>query len=45
MIFDYCEGAHTRARIMNDLEPIFEIGLGVMDILGVTEDALALAAH
>src|SRR5687768_6703010 len=35
IIFDYCEGAHTRARIMNDLQPIREIEQGVMEILGV----------
>jgi TetR/AcrR family transcriptional repressor of nem operon len=35
IIYDYCEGAHTRARIMNDLKPIHEIEEGVMCILGV----------
>ena len=39
VVFDYCEGAHTRARIMNDLRPILEIEHGVMDILGVTAGA------
>ena len=45
IIFDYCEGAHTRARIMNDLEPIFEIEQGVMEILGVVEDALVVSSR
>lgn len=44
VIFDYCEGAHTRARIMNDLQPINEIERGVMEILGVREGASALTS-
>ena len=39
IIFDYCEGAHTRARIMNDLNPIHEIEQNVMEILGVGQGA------
>lgn len=39
IIFDYCEGAHTRARIVNDLGPILEMEDGVMDILGVNQPA------
>lgn len=39
VIFDFCEGAHTRARIMNDLQPILDIEQGVMEILGVRESA------
>ena len=44
IIFDYCEGAHTRARIMNDLAPIIEMEQGVMEILAVTPAAALMAA-
>jgi TetR/AcrR family transcriptional repressor of nem operon len=44
VIFDYCEGAHTRARIMNDLGPINELERGVMEILGVQEGAALASA-
>ena len=37
IVFDYCEGAHTRARIMNDLQPIMQLEEGVLDILGVAK--------
>lgn len=40
IIFDYLEGAHTRARIMNDLQPILDMESGVMEILGVPEKAV-----
>jgi TetR/AcrR family transcriptional regulator, transcriptional repressor for nem operon len=39
ILFDYCEGAHTRARIMNDLQPIREIEQNVMEILGIERTA------
>ena len=39
IIFDYCEGAHTRARIMNDLAPILEMERGGMEILGMGRGA------
>ena len=44
VIFDYCEGAHTRARIMNDLGPILEMEQGVMEILGVQPAVAPVAA-
>ena len=44
IIFDYCEGAHTRARIMNDLKPIVEMEQGVMEILGAKPAAAFVAA-
>jgi TetR/AcrR family transcriptional regulator, transcriptional repressor for nem operon len=39
IVFDFCEGAHTRARIMNDLQPILDLEEGVMTILGVHESS------
>ena len=45
VIFDYCEGAHTRARIMNNLQPIMDIEKGVMEILGVPESATLAPAE
>jgi TetR/AcrR family transcriptional regulator, transcriptional repressor for nem operon len=45
IVFDYCEGAYTRARIMNDLQPIRDIAEGLFEILGVTAEAAPTVAR